>query len=109
MIFLLNDLLGFIFSGNIAGIPTLIIMAVPFIIGLIIGFLIKKFLKLIILITIIAIIASYLGFFTLNLSFLKNIADTYGPQVIHYGTILIGILPMGIGFFAGLIIGFLFG
>jgi uncharacterized membrane protein (Fun14 family) len=106
---LLNDLFGFIFSGNIGGIPTLFIMVIPFIIGLIIGFLIKKFLKLIILITIIIVIASYLGFFTLNLSSLKNIAETYGPQVIHYGTILIGILPIGIGFLTGLIIGFLFG
>lgn len=108
MTFLLNDLFGFIFSGNIGGIPTIILMAVPFIIGLILGFLIKKFLKLLILITIIAVIASYIGFFTLNLSSLKNIVDIYGSQVIYIGAILIGILPIGIGFFSGLIIGFLF-
>jgi uncharacterized membrane protein (Fun14 family) len=96
-------------SGNIGGVPTVIVMAIPFIIGLIAGFFIKKFFKIIILVTIFALIASYLGFFAINLSSLKNIANTYGPVVIHYGTMLIGILPIGLGFFAGLVVGFLLG
>lgn len=106
---MLEELFGFIFSGNISGIPTIIIMIVPFIVGGIIGFLIKKFFKLLLILTIIVFISSYLGFFTINLSTLKTIAETYGAQVIHYGTILIGILPIGLGLIAGLIIGFLLG
>lgn len=106
---MLNDLFGFISSGNIGGIPTIIVMAIPFIIGLFIGFLIKKFFKIIILVGLIAFISSFLGFFTINLSTLKNIADVYGPEVIYYGTILIGILPIGLGLFAGLLLGFLLG
>lgn len=104
-----EELLGYIFSGNIGGIPTVIVMSIPFIIGLIIGFLIKKFFKILLIITIVTIISSYLGFFTINLSTLKSIADTYGAQVVHYGTMLIGILPIGLGLFAGLVIGFLLG
>jgi uncharacterized membrane protein (Fun14 family) len=106
---MLNELFGFMSSGNIGGIPTIIVMSIPFIIGLIIGFLIKKFFKIILLIAIITVISSYLGFFTINLSSLKNIADAYGPEVIHYGTMLIGMLPIGLGLLAGLVIGFLFG
>jgi uncharacterized membrane protein (Fun14 family) len=106
---MLNELFGFIFSGNIEGIPTIIVMIIPFIIGLIISFLIKKFFKIIIYVSLITIVFSYLGFFTINLSSLKNIADAYGPEVIHYGTMLIGILPIGLGFFAGLVVGFIFG
>ena len=106
---MLEELFGFIFSGNISGIPTIIIMIVPFIVGGIIGFLIKKFFKLLLILTIIVFISSYLGFFTINLSTLKTIAETYGAQVIHYGTILIGILPIGLGLIAGLVIGFLLG
>jgi uncharacterized membrane protein (Fun14 family) len=106
---MINELFGFLSSGNIGGIPTIIIMSIPFVIGLFIGFFIKKFFKIIIIITIIAVIASYIGFFTINLSSLKNIADAYGPEVIHYGTMLIGILPIGLGLFAGLVVGFLLG
>ena len=106
---MLEELFGFIFSGNISGIPTIIIMIVPFIVGGIIGFLIKKFFKLLLILTIIVFISSYLGFFTINLSTLKTIAETYGAQVIHYGTILVGILPIGLGLIAGLVIGFLLG
>jgi len=79
------------------------------IVGLIIGFLIKKFFKILLILAIVTIFLSYLGFFTINLSTLKNIADTYGAQVIHYGTILIGILPIGLGLFVGLVIGLLLG
>ncbi len=106
---MLNEILGFMSSGNIGGIPTIIVMAIPFIIGFFIGFLIKKFFKIIILVTLITFISSYLGFFALNLSSLKNIADVYGPEVIHYGTMLIGILPVGLGLLVGLVIGFLLG
>jgi len=104
-----NELFGFISSGNIAGIPTIIVMIIPFILGLIVGFFIKKFFKIIIFVGIAAIVVSYLGFFTINLSTLKDIADSYGAEVIHYGTILMSILPIGVGFIAGLVLGFLFG
>lgn len=106
---LIEDLLSFIGSGNFGGIPTIVVMAIPFIIGLVLGFFAKKLLKIAIIGIILVVIASYLGFFTLSLDSLKNIATQYGPAAIHIGVLLIGILPLGIGFFVGLVIGFIFG
>ncbi|HUK85963.1 MAG TPA: hypothetical protein VLU95_08875 [Candidatus Acidoferrum sp.] len=37
---------------------------------------------------------------------MKDLSTKYGPIAIQYETILIGILPLGIGFVVGLIIGF---
>jgi len=84
-------------------------MAIPFIIGLIIGFFVKKALKIAIIAGIIVVIVSYLGLFGLSLGALKDIADQYGPSAVHYGVLLIGMLPLGLGFIVGLIIGFVFG
>jgi len=106
---LIDELLGFITSGNIAGIPTLVVMVIPFIIGLIIGFFVKKVLKIAIIAGVIVVIVSYLGLFGLSLSALKDISDKYGPTSIHYAVLLIGMLPLGLGFIVGLIIGFVFG
>jgi uncharacterized membrane protein (Fun14 family) len=106
---LIDELLGFIGSGSIAGIPTIVVMAIPFIAGLIIGFFVKKMLKIAIVAGIIVVIVSYLGLFGLSLSALKDIADKYGPVAVHYGVLLMGILPLGLGFLVGLIIGFVFG
>ena len=106
---LIDELLGFITSGNIAGIPTIVVMVIPFIIGLIIGFFVKKMLKIAIIAGIVVVIVSYLGLFGLSLGALKDIADKYGPVAVHYGVFLIGMLPLGLGFIVGLIIGFVFG
>ncbi|MBT0159556.1 hypothetical protein G4O51_06190 [Candidatus Bathyarchaeota archaeon A05DMB-2] len=106
---LLDDLFGFIASGNIAGIPTVVIMIIPFIVGLVIGFFTKKMLKIAIIAAIIVIIASYLGFFGLSLGALADVVEQYGPVAFHYAVLLMGMLPLGLGFVVGLILGFLFG
>ncbi len=105
---ILDDIFGFITSGNIGGIPTFVIMIIPFVVGLIIGYLLHKFLKIAIIAAIIIVIVAYLGFFGLSLGALKNLADIYGPVAIQYGVLLIGILPLGLGFIVGAIIGFIF-
>jgi uncharacterized protein YebE (UPF0316 family) len=99
-----SDLLGLV-SSNLGGVPTLLIMAVPFIIGLIVGFLIKKTLKFAILIAIILVIATYFGFFGLTWATLGNV----GMDVIQGGILLFGMLPLSIGLIIGVIIGFIFG
>jgi uncharacterized membrane protein (Fun14 family) len=106
---LIGDLLGFITGGTLAGLPTLVVMAIPFIVGLIVGFLVKKFLKWAIIVGIILVVVAYFGFFGLNLGSLQNMAETYGPMAIQGGILLFGILPLGIGFIVGLILGFIFG
>ena len=90
----------------IGGLPTIVVMILPFVIGLIVGYLFHKFLKIAIIAAIILVVVAYLGFFGLSLGALKDLSDKYGPIAIQYGTLLIGILPLGIGFIVGLIIGF---
>ena len=103
----LEGIFEFISSGNIFGLPTFVVMLFPLIAGLIVGFLARKFLKIAIIAAVVILIAAYLGFFGLNLTSLKRLAEEFGPIAIQYGTLIIGILPLGIGFFVGVIIGFL--
>ena len=105
---ILDDIFRFITSGSIGGIPTFVVMILPFVLGLIVGYLVHKFLKIAIIAGIILVIVAYFGFFGLSLGALKNLSDLYGPVAIQYGTLLIGILPLGLGFLVGLIIGFIF-
>jgi uncharacterized membrane protein (Fun14 family) len=102
-----DDIFHFITSGTLLGLPTIVVMLIPLIVGLIVGFLARKFLKWAIIAAIVLVIVAYFGFFGLNLASLKTIADQYGPIAIQYGILLIGILPLGLGFLIGAIIGFL--
>ena len=104
----LEDIFGFITSGSIGGIPPIVVMIIPFIIGLVVGFFVKKMFKIAIIATVILVVVSYLGFFGLSLVALKDLADKYGPMAIQYGVLLMGMLPLGLGFIVGVIIGFIF-
>ena len=83
------------------------VMIIPFILGLVVGYLVHKFLKIAIVAAIILVVVSYFGFFGLSLGALKDLSDSYGPITVQYGALLIGILPLGIGFIVGVIIGFI--
>lgn len=103
-----DDIFHFITSGSIGGLPTIIVMILPFVIGLIVGYFVHKFLKIAIIAAIILVVVSYFGFYGLSLGALKDVADKYGPVALHYGVLLIGMLPLGLGFIVGLIVGFIF-
>jgi uncharacterized membrane protein (Fun14 family) len=105
----LEDIFGFITSGSIGGIPPIVVMIIPFIIGLIVGFFIKKMFKIAIIAAIILVVVSYFGFLGLSLGALSDLADKYGPIAIQYGVLLMGMLPLGLGLIVGFIIGFIFG
>ena len=105
----IDEIFHFIISGTIGGLPTIVVMILPFIFGLIVGYFVHKFLKIAIIAAIILVVASYLGFFGLSLGTLKNVAEKYGPIAYQYGILLIGILPLSVGFIIGLIIGFVLG
>ncbi|MGQ9468742.1 MAG: hypothetical protein ACUVTD_02800 [Nitrososphaerales archaeon] len=96
-------------QGSIYGMPTIVIMIIPFIIGLIIGFFIKKILKIMIIVAILVLIASYFGLISLSniATELTELVSKYGPEVSYYVSLIIGALPLGLGFIIGLIIGFL--
>ncbi len=102
----IDQVINFITSGSIGGIPPLVLMIIPFVIGLIVGYLFHKVLKIAIIAAIILVVVAYFGFFGLSLGVLKGIADTYGPIAIQYGILLMGLLPLGLGLIVGFVIGF---
>ena len=104
----IEDIFQFITSGSIGGLPPIVVMIIPFVIGLIVGYLVHKILKIAIIAAIILVVVAYFGFFGLSLGALKTLADTYGPIALQYATIILGILPLGIGFVVGVILGFIF-
>jgi uncharacterized membrane protein (Fun14 family) len=103
-----EDIFQFITSGSIGGLPPIVVMIIPFVVGLIVGYLVHKILKIAIVAAIILVVVAYFGFFGLSLGALKNLSDTYGPMALQYGTLLMGMLPLGIGLVVGFIIGFIF-
>ncbi len=103
----LDEIIKFITSGSIGGIPTIVVMLIPFILGLVVGYLAHKMLKIAIIAGIILVIVAYFGFFGLSLGELTSLATTYGPSALHYATLLIGILPLTLGFIIGAVVGFI--
>ncbi len=104
----IDEVIQFITSGSIGGLPPIVLMIIPFILGLIVGYLVHKMLKIAIIAAVILVVVSYFGFFGLSLDALKNLSDIYGPIAVQYGVLLIGMLPLGIGLIVGIIIGFIF-
>ena len=104
---ILEDIFGFITSGSIGGVPTIVWMILPLVIGVIVGYFVHKFLKIAVIVGVIVAIAAYLGYFSLSSSSMSSLIEKYGPMVVQYGTLLIGILPLGIGFIIGFAVGFL--
>jgi uncharacterized membrane protein (Fun14 family) len=103
------DDLFHLMTGSFGGIPSIAIMAVPFIIGLIIGYLIKKAIKIGLILVVIAFVASYFGL--VNLGNLaqegKNLAVKYGPTALSYVALFFGIIPLSLGLVIGLVLGFI--
>lgn len=100
-----SDLFGYI-GNNL--VMSIVLMAVPFIIGIIVGFFIKKLLKLGIIAAIILIILAYFGIFGLSFNTLGEWAVAGGAAALAGGLLLFGVLPLGIGFVIGLVLGFIF-
>ncbi len=105
---LIDDIFRFITSGSIGGLPPIVVMIIPLVIGLIVGYLVHKMLKIAIIAAIVLVVVAYFGFFGLSIGALKDLADTYGPIALQYGVLLMGMLPLGIGLIVGFIIGFIF-
>jgi uncharacterized membrane protein (Fun14 family) len=103
----LEEAFSFITSGSIAGLPPIVVMIIPFVIGIIVGYFARKVLKIAIIAAIILVIVSYFGLFGLSPSALKTAAEIYGPMVVHYTALFVGALPIGLGFIVGIIVGFI--
>ena len=107
---IVNDLWGAL-GGTIGGLPTIVVLAAPFLVGLIIGFLIKKLLKVGIILGLITLVAVYFGFVSLNTisSEISALVDKYGPTVMSYVAVFFGLVPLGLGLILGVALGFIFG
>lgn len=101
---------GQIPNVSLFGLPGYAFLVGPLVIGLVLGFLIKKALK-IVLISIAAIaLGLYFGVFMLSdVQKYLQITKGLGPEAMHYAAILFAMLPLGTGFFVGLVIGLKFG
>jgi uncharacterized membrane protein (Fun14 family) len=82
-------------------------MIISFVVGLVLGYILKKTLKILIIVALLAIVAAYFGVLGLSFDKLKDAVETYGPQVAQYAAVLIGALPIGIGFLIGFLLGFI--
>ncbi len=107
---IIDDLLRLI-PGSFSGLPSLLVLAIPFVIGLIIGYLIKKVIKIGIILAVLALVAAYFGFINLEASVqeAKNLTATYGPVAMSYLALFFGIVPLSIGLILGVILGFIIG
>ncbi len=105
------DFIVDIIAGEtVFGLPTGIPMIAIFIIGLILGILLWKMVKISIILTILVGIGMYFG--VVGAGFIEDVRDllmNYGPQAIQLAALVIGILPFGLGIAAGFVIGLLKG
>ena len=107
---IVTDLFALMSGSFGAGVPSLVVIAIPLIVGLIIGFVLRKALKIGIILVIVAFAASYLGFISLAgvEQSVKDLATKYGPVAMSYVALFFGIIPLSIGLIIGVIIGFVF-
>lgn len=96
-------------AGSLFGLPTIAFMSVPFVAGLVVGFLLKKALRIALILLIIAGAGTYFGVFSISFDQLKNAISVAGPVAQHGAAIVIGMLPLGVGLIVGLILGFKYG
>ncbi|MCK5403386.1 hypothetical protein KAI60_04660 [Candidatus Bathyarchaeota archaeon] len=103
-------IIDIIAGETVFGLPTGIPMIAIFIIGLILGVLLWKMLKMAIILSILVGIGMYFG--VVGSGFIGDVRDllmNYGPQAIQLAALVIGILPLGLGIAAGFVIGLLKG
>jgi uncharacterized membrane protein (Fun14 family) len=104
---LMGAILNIISNESLLGLPTTLFMTLPFILGLIIGFFIKKALRMALILSLIAGVSIYFG--VINLEQIKDLVINYGGVALHYATILIGMLPLSIGLIIGMLFGLKYG
>jgi len=92
------------------GLPPIVLSAIPFIAGLVVGILIKRALRLAITLALVVAVALYLGVISWGTlrAYLEGVYSNI-PLAIHYAALLFTVLPLGLGFVIGLLVGLRFG
>jgi len=101
-------ILEIITGETVWGLPTSIPMIGIFIIGLILGILLWKMLKMTIVLALLVGVGMYFG--VIGSGFIEDVKTlllNYGPQALQLAGLVIGVLPFGLGIAVGFIIGLL--
>jgi hypothetical protein len=106
---IIGDLFALMGGSFGAGLPSLVIIAIPLIVGLILGYVLRRVLMVGIVLVVVALAATYLGFVTLAAveQGAKDLATKYGPVAMSYVALFFGIIPLSIGLVIGIVIGFI--
>ncbi|MDI6887707.1 MAG: hypothetical protein QMC98_03600 [Candidatus Thermoplasmatota archaeon] len=94
---------GELFQNNL-GI-TAGVISIQFLVGLVLGFFVKKALKLIIIAAVILGIGSYLGVMAVNIDKIKSYSIAALAQISTF----VSVIPFGIGLLIGVVIGLIKG
>jgi hypothetical protein len=100
---LIDEVIHFITNGSLGGLPPLVVIFLPFIIGLTVGFFAIKFLKLALIVILVLAVVIFFGLYSVNIPALEQ----YGSSALAYVAILVGLLPLSIGFIIGAIVSFI--
>jgi uncharacterized membrane protein (Fun14 family) len=104
------DDLTHLMSGNLGSLPSLLVMAIPLIVGLVLGYIVKRMLKIGLILVAVALVASYFGFISLSslTGEVQTLVTKYGPVAQSYVSLFFGIVPLSIGLVIGFLLGFIF-
>jgi uncharacterized membrane protein (Fun14 family) len=104
------DDLTHLMSGNIGSLPSLLVMAIPLIVGLVLGFIIKRVLKIGLILAAVALVAVFFGFISWGglTGEVQTLVTKYGPMAQSYASLFFGIIPLSIGLVIGFLLGFIF-
>jgi uncharacterized membrane protein (Fun14 family) len=85
-------------------------MALPLIVGLVLGYIVKRALKIGLILVAVALIASYFGLIGLSsmTGEVQTLVTKYGPVAQSYVSLFFGIVPLSIGLVIGFLVGFIF-
>jgi uncharacterized membrane protein (Fun14 family) len=97
-------------SGNIGSLPSLLVIAIPLIVGLVLGYIIKRVLKIGLILAAVALIAVYFGFISWSslTGEVQTLVTKYGPVAQSYASLFFGVVPLSIGLVIGFLLGFIF-
>jgi uncharacterized membrane protein (Fun14 family) len=104
-----SDLFNLVSGSFGIGIPGILVMAFPLIVGIIIGYVLRKAIKIGLILLVVIFIATFFGFVSLaNVEQgAKELVTKYGATAASYVAIFFGIVPLSIGLVVGIIIGFI--
>ncbi len=95
------------FIELISSADTLTQQVILFFIAVVIGFLLAKALKVLIVVGLVVLIGYYFGFITINREKLEALATQYGSQILHGALLATSSAILVVGLLIGFVVGML--